>query len=44
MIATIALLDAAADRRETLLHEIYDINAATIDLGKKGELGFGNKD
>jgi Zinc carboxypeptidase len=44
MIATIALLEAAADRRETLLHEIYDINAATIDLGKKGELGFGDKD
>ena len=44
MIATIALLDAAADRREALLHEIYDVNATTIDLGKKGELGFGNKD
>ena len=44
MIATTALLEAAADRRETLLHEIYDINASTIDLGKKGELGFGDKD
>jgi hypothetical protein len=44
MIATIALLEAAADRRETLLHEIYDVNLATIDLGKKGDLGFGNKE
>lgn len=44
MIATIGLLDAAADRRESLLHEIYEINANTIELGKKGELGFGNKE
>lgn len=44
MIATVALLEAAADRRETLLHEIYDVNAATIDQGKKGELGFGDSD
>ncbi len=44
LIATFGLLDAAADRRESLLHEIYDINRDTIDLGKKGELGFGNKD
>jgi hypothetical protein len=43
LIATFGLLDAAADRRETLLHQIYDINAATIDSGKKGELGFGDK-
>src|SRR5580698_9059230 len=34
MIATIGLLDAAADRRESLLHEIYDVNANTIELGK----------
>ncbi len=44
LIATFGLLDAAADRREALLHEIYDINRDTIDLGKKGELGFGNKE
>jgi hypothetical protein len=44
MIATIALLNAAADRREVLLHEIYEINANTIELGKKGELGFGNRE
>jgi len=44
LTATFALLEAAADRRETLLHNIYDINRNTIELGKKGELGFGNKD
>lgn len=44
MIATMALLETAADRRETLLHEIYEVNAATIDLGTKGELGFGDSD
>jgi hypothetical protein len=44
MIATIGLLDAAADRREALLRGIYDINANTLELGKKGEIGFGNKD
>ena len=44
MIATLGLLDAAADRREALLREIYDINANTIELGRKGEIGFGNKD
>ena len=43
MTATLALLDAAADRRDILLHEIYEINANTIDTGKKGELGFGDK-
>jgi len=43
LTATFALLDAAADRRETLLHETYEINANTIDSGKKGELGFGDK-
>ena len=44
LTATFALLEAAADRRETLLHNIYDINRNTIELGKKGELGFGDKD
>ena len=43
MTATFALLRTAAQRRETLLHDIYDINASTIDLGKKGELGFEDK-
>ncbi len=39
MTATFALLDAAADRRETLLRQIYDINRATIEAGKRGEIG-----
>jgi hypothetical protein len=43
LTATFALLETAADRRQTLLHNIYDINANTIALGKKGELGFGDK-
>ena len=43
LIATFGLLDAAADRRETLLHQIYDINKNTIEAGRKGELGFGDK-
>ena len=43
MIATFALLDAAADQRETLLHQIYEMNLNTIESGKKGELGFGDK-
>ena len=38
-----AARDRAADR-ETLLHKIYDINANTIDRGKKGELGFGDQE
>jgi hypothetical protein len=43
MTATFALLETAADRRETLLHNIYDINANTIEMAKKGELGFEDK-
>jgi hypothetical protein len=39
LIATNALLEAAADSRETLLHQIYSINRNTIEAGKKGELG-----
>jgi hypothetical protein len=39
LIATNALLEAAADTRETLLHQIYNINRNTIEAGKKGELG-----
>jgi hypothetical protein len=38
-IDTVALLDAAADRRLTLLHEIYDINKRTIDMGAAGTIG-----
>ncbi len=43
LIATFALLDAAAEQRETLLRQIYSINLDTIESGKKGELGFGDK-
>src|SRR5579872_1621115 len=43
LTATFGLLDAAADRRDALLHEIYEINSNTIESGKKGELGFGDK-
>jgi hypothetical protein len=32
-IATMALLDTVADRRETLLRQIYDVNKATVDRG-----------
>ncbi len=43
LTATFALLEGAADTRETLLHEIYDINRATIDAGTKGEIAVGPK-
>lgn len=39
LTATFALLESAADRRETLLREIYDINKRTLDAGAKGEIG-----
>ena len=39
LIATNALLETAADSRETLLHQIYRINRNTIEAGKKGEIG-----
>src|SRR5207244_4109796 len=39
LIATKALLEAAADGRENVLRQIYSINRNTIEAGKKGELG-----
>jgi hypothetical protein len=36
LIATMALLEGAADKRETLLRHIYEVNRVTIDEGKKG--------
>jgi hypothetical protein len=39
LIATNALLETAADSRETLLKQIYSINRNTIELGRKGQLG-----
>ncbi|MGE5813102.1 MAG: M14 family zinc carboxypeptidase, partial [Acidobacteriota bacterium] len=37
LIATMALLDTVADRRETLLRQIYDVNAATLTEAAKGD-------
>jgi hypothetical protein len=39
MIATLGLLDAAADSRLKLLNEIYGINKRTLEMGAKGEIG-----
>lgn len=35
-IATMALIEAAADQRETLLRQIYEVNRVTIADGQKG--------
>jgi hypothetical protein len=37
LIATMALLETAADRRETLLRQIYDVNKDTVDAGRRGD-------
>jgi len=37
LIATIALLEAAADQREGLLKQIYEVNRATVEAGAKGD-------
>ena len=36
LIATMALLETAADRRETIMRQIYEVNRQTIEDGKKG--------
>ena len=36
LIATMALLEAGADRRETILRQIYEVNRQTIEDGRKG--------
>ncbi len=38
LIATMALLDTAADRREAILRQIYEVNRQTIEDGKKGSV------
>ncbi len=38
LIATLGLLDAVADRRETLLRQIYEVNRATVESGKSGDV------
>ena len=35
LIATMALLETAADRRETIMRQIYEVNRLTIENGKK---------
>jgi len=38
LIATIALLETAADRREQLLKQIYEINRSTVEKGVQGDV------
>src|SRR4051812_8778885 len=37
LIATMALLDTVADRREGLLEQIYEVNRVRVENGKKGD-------
>jgi hypothetical protein len=37
LIATMSLLETAADRRETLLRQIYEVNRETVEMGKRGD-------
>lgn len=37
LIATIALLETAAEQREQLLRQIYEVNRATVEAGAKGD-------
>jgi hypothetical protein len=37
LIATMALLDTVADRRETLLRQIYEVNRVTVEGGKTSD-------
>lgn len=41
LIATLALLDNAANNRSQLLEQIYGVNQRTIAAGKEGNIGFG---
>jgi hypothetical protein len=36
LIATMALLDTVADRREALMRQIYEVNRLTVEAGAKG--------
>jgi hypothetical protein len=36
LIATMALLETAADRRETILRQIYEVNRQTVENGRTG--------
>jgi hypothetical protein len=37
LIATMGLLEAAADQREALLRQIYEVNRVTVEAGTSGE-------
>ncbi len=37
LIATMALLETAADRRETILRQIYEVNRQTVEEGRTGQ-------
>jgi hypothetical protein len=37
LIATMALLEAASDQRESLLRQIYEVNRTTVQAGKQGD-------
>jgi hypothetical protein len=37
LIVTLALLEAAADRRERLLRDVYEVNRLTVENGAKGD-------
>lgn len=43
LTATFALLEAAADRREALLRQIYEVNRTTLEAGSQGSLAAGDK-
>jgi hypothetical protein len=38
LIATMALLDTVADRREALMRQIYEVNRQTIENGRTGDV------
>jgi hypothetical protein len=38
LIATMGLLETAADRRETILRQIYEVNRETVERGKNAEV------
>jgi hypothetical protein len=38
MISTMALLETAADRREAILRQIYEVNRQTVEDPRKGEI------
>ena len=37
LIATMGLLETVADRRETIMRQIYEVNRQTIEAGRKGD-------